>query len=60
VVAGPASALSAFAAQGLERGVEVLEIGEAGGELIEVCAAETDMSVPLADAELAWRSLQPA
>jgi phosphoribosylformylglycinamidine synthase len=60
VVAGPASALSAFAAQGLERSVEVLEIGEAGGERLEVSAAEADVSVPLADAELAWRSLQPA
>jgi hypothetical protein len=59
VIAGPAPELGAFAAQGQERGVEVLEIGEAGGERLEVSAAEAEVSVSLADAERAWRSLRP-
>jgi phosphoribosylformylglycinamidine synthase len=32
-------------------------IGEAGGDSIELSAGEADASVPLADAERAWRSL---
>jgi phosphoribosylformylglycinamidine synthase subunit PurL len=35
----------------------VLLIGEVGGETIEIEAAEQSLSVPLADAERAWRSL---
>ena len=35
----------------------VLVIGEVGGEAIEIEAAEQSLSVPLADAERAWRSL---
>jgi phosphoribosylformylglycinamidine (FGAM) synthase-like enzyme len=38
-------------------GVEAVEIGTAGGELISIAAAERDASVPLVDAERAWRSL---
>ena len=41
-------------------GVEVLRIGEAGGDRIEISAAEADVSLPLAAAEHAWRSLGPA
>jgi phosphoribosylformylglycinamidine synthase len=38
-------------------GVEAVEIGTAGGELISIAAAERDVSVLLVDAERAWRSL---
>jgi phosphoribosylformylglycinamidine synthase II len=38
-------------------GVDVIFVGQAGGERIEASAAETDLDVPLADAERAWRSL---
>jgi phosphoribosylformylglycinamidine synthase len=60
VVAGAASELSALAAEGSERGVDVMVIGEAGGERLEISAAEAEVSVALADAERAWRSLQYA
>ena len=45
--------------QGAERGVDVLAIGEAGGERLEISAAEAEVSLSLADAERAWRSLGP-
>jgi len=35
----------------------VLVIGEVGSEALEIEAAEQSLSVPLADAERAWRSL---
>jgi phosphoribosylformylglycinamidine synthase subunit PurL len=38
-------------------GVEVVEIGAVSGDRISVSAAERDVSVVLADAERAWRSL---
>jgi phosphoribosylformylglycinamidine synthase II len=38
-------------------GVEAIAIGHAGGERISIAAAERDVSVALADAEHAWRSL---
>jgi phosphoribosylformylglycinamidine synthase len=60
VVTGAASELSALAAEGSERGVDVMVIGEAGGERLETSAAEAEVSVALADAERAWRSLQYA
>jgi hypothetical protein len=60
VVAAPAARLSALAAEGQERGVTVLVVGEAVGERIEIAAAETELSVALADAGSAWRSLRPA
>ena len=53
------SELGVLAAQGSERGVDVLAIGEAGGERLEISAAEAEVSLPLADAERAWRSLGP-
>ena len=40
-------------------GVEAIEIGRAGGDRIEISAAERDVSVALADAERAWLSLGP-
>jgi phosphoribosylformylglycinamidine synthase len=60
VVSGAASELSALAAEGSERGVDVMVIGEAGEERLEISAAEAEVSVALADAERAWRSLQYA
>ncbi len=51
--------LGALAAEGPERGVDVLPLGEAGGERLEISAAEAEVSLPLADAERAWRSLGP-
>ena len=41
-------------------GVEAVELGSVGGERIEIAAAERDVSVALADAERAWRSLDRA
>jgi phosphoribosylformylglycinamidine synthase subunit PurL len=38
-------------------GIDVLEIGSVGGDRLEFSAAERDVSVALADAERAWRSL---
>jgi hypothetical protein len=37
--------------------VEIVEIGEAGGDRISIAAAERDVSVALTDAERVWRSL---
>jgi hypothetical protein len=59
VVSGSPEQLKALHSQGNERGVDVLLLGSAGGEALEISAAETDLSVPLADAERAWRSLRP-
>jgi phosphoribosylformylglycinamidine synthase len=38
-------------------GVEALEMGSVGGDRLSISAAERDVSVALADAERAWRSL---
>ena len=38
-------------------GVDAVEIGAVGGDRISIAAAERDVSVALADAERAWRSL---
>ena len=40
-----------------QAGVEALEIGGVGGDRLTISAAERDVSVALADAERAWRSL---
>jgi phosphoribosylformylglycinamidine synthase subunit PurL len=40
-------------------GVEAIEIGRAGGDRIEISAAERDLSVAIADAERSWLSLGP-
>jgi phosphoribosylformylglycinamidine synthase len=57
VVAGPSAALRELAAEGESRGVTVLAVGEAAGENVELLAAEAEVSMPLGDAESAWRSL---
>jgi phosphoribosylformylglycinamidine synthase subunit PurL len=38
-------------------GVEAVELGSVGGDRISIAAAERDVSVAVADAERAWRSL---
>jgi phosphoribosylformylglycinamidine synthase len=60
VVAGAAAALDTLAEEARRRGIDVLAIGEAGGDRIELSAAEAELSVQLASAERAWRSLRPA
>jgi phosphoribosylformylglycinamidine synthase len=60
VVAGAAAALDTLAEEARGRGIDVLAIGEAGGDRIELSAAEAELSVQLASAERAWRSLRPA
>jgi phosphoribosylformylglycinamidine synthase subunit PurL len=55
VVAGERAAIEDLAAAIGEAGAVV--IGEAGGDRIEVSAAEAEIAVDLADAERAWRSL---
>jgi phosphoribosylformylglycinamidine synthase subunit PurL len=59
-VAGAAAELGALAAKGVELGIDVLPIGDAGGDRIEISAAEAEVSLSLAAAEQAWRSLGPA
>jgi phosphoribosylformylglycinamidine (FGAM) synthase-like enzyme len=59
-VAGPAAKLGALAAQGGQLGVDVVPIGEAGGDRIDISAAETEVSLSLAAAQRAWSSLTPA
>jgi phosphoribosylformylglycinamidine synthase II len=55
VVSGDRDAIGEFATR--SGGVDVLPIGEAGGDRIEISAAESSVSLPVADAERAWRSL---
>ena len=53
VMSGDRQALAAIE----EAGVDVLVIGEVGGEALEIDAAEHSLALPLAEAERAWRSL---
>jgi len=53
VLSGERSELESLASDDLD----VLIIGEVAGKAIEIEAAEQSLSVPLADAEGAWRSL---
>jgi phosphoribosylformylglycinamidine synthase subunit PurL len=53
VISGERSALEALASDELA----VLVIGDVGGEGIEIEAAEQSLSLPVAEAERAWRSL---
>jgi len=55
VVAGERAAIEELAAVIGEAGA--LLIGEAGGDRIELSAAEAELAIGLADAERAWRSL---
>ncbi len=53
VISGERAALEGLATDLLP----VLVIGAVGGEAIELAAAEQSLSIPLSDAEAAWRSL---
>jgi phosphoribosylformylglycinamidine synthase len=57
VLALPEGQAEALRQRAEAAGVEVLELGTAGGDRIQIAAAERDVSVTLADAERAWRSL---
>jgi hypothetical protein len=47
----------AFAGRARDAGVDALCLGTAGGERLELSAAERDVSVLVADAARAWDSL---
>jgi phosphoribosylformylglycinamidine synthase subunit PurL len=55
LVAGRPASIDALAAESGD--VDVIPIGRAGGHRIEISAAEASVSVSVADAERAWRSL---
>jgi phosphoribosylformylglycinamidine synthase len=57
VVAGPRAALQELAGEGERRGVTVLTLGDAGGEMLDLSAAETEVALPLDEAAAAWRGL---
>jgi phosphoribosylformylglycinamidine synthase II len=54
------SSAEAILERAAEAGVEAVPLGSAGGDRISIAAAERDVSVALADAERAWRSLGEA
>ncbi|HET6571013.1 MAG TPA: phosphoribosylformylglycinamidine synthase subunit PurL, partial [Solirubrobacterales bacterium] len=53
VLSGERQRLEALAGDG----VSVLYLGKVGGDTIEIAAGDRSLSLPLADAESAWRSL---
>jgi len=53
VISGERASLEALASDG----VAVLYLGQVGGEEVEVAAGDRSLSLPLAEAESAWRSL---
>jgi phosphoribosylformylglycinamidine synthase subunit PurL len=55
LVSGERAALEAIGREG----VDVLLIGEVGGDSLEIEAAELTVSLPLADAEARWRGALP-
>jgi phosphoribosylformylglycinamidine synthase II len=57
LVAGTRDRVEALERQGAASGVDVLPIGTAGGDRLRVSAAEAEVSVSLAEAAGAWRSL---
>jgi phosphoribosylformylglycinamidine synthase subunit PurL len=60
LLAASTAELGAFSERAASTGADVLRLGQAGGERLEISAAEADVSVPLSDAEAAWRSLDLA
>jgi phosphoribosylformylglycinamidine (FGAM) synthase-like enzyme len=60
LLAAAADELEALSERARGAGVDVLRLGQADGEGLEVSAAERDVSVALGDAEAAWRSLDLA
>jgi phosphoribosylformylglycinamidine synthase len=57
LVAGTRDRVEALERQGAASGVDVLPIGTAGGDRLTLSAAEAEVSVSLAEAAGAWRSL---
>jgi phosphoribosylformylglycinamidine synthase subunit PurL len=57
VVAAGDDGLRELVAAGRERGVDVLVLGHAGGDRVEIVAAETEVAVSVEDAARAWLSL---
>jgi phosphoribosylformylglycinamidine synthase subunit PurL len=59
VVGGTSEQVEALA-RAAPHGLSVLSIGHVGGDRLEITAAGTEVSLSLAQAEAAWRSLRPA
>ena len=57
LLAGDREALDHLAREGAAAGIDVVVIGRAGGDQIELSAAEAEVAVALAEAARAWRSL---
>jgi len=57
LLAAAATELDTLSKRAASAGVDVLSLGKAGGERLEISAAEREVTVPLGDAEAAWRSL---
>jgi len=53
LISGEAEKLESLAGEG----VAVLHLGKVGGETIEIAAGDRSLSLPLSEAERAWRSL---
>jgi phosphoribosylformylglycinamidine synthase II len=60
LLAAEAEELDALSERVAVTGVDVLRLGQAGGERLEISAAEHDVSIALGDAETAWHSLDLA
>jgi phosphoribosylformylglycinamidine synthase len=57
VVAAAPEALDSILAAAAEAGVDAVALGGAGGAGLEISAAEAELSLSIADAARAWRSL---
>jgi phosphoribosylformylglycinamidine synthase II len=57
LLAGESGAIDRLVADARAAGLDALVAGEAGGEAIELSAAEAELSLPLREAAAAWRSL---
>jgi phosphoribosylformylglycinamidine synthase len=57
LLAGDREALDHLAREGAAAGIDVVVIGRAGGDQIELSAAEAEVAVALAEAARVWRSL---
>jgi phosphoribosylformylglycinamidine synthase len=57
LIAAEREAMGAILGHARDAGVDAFELGAARGDALEISAAEAEMSMPLADAARAWRSL---
>jgi phosphoribosylformylglycinamidine synthase len=57
VLAADAAELERLAAEAAAAGIDLIFIGEAGGDRIELAAGEAEVDLPLAEVARAWRSL---